>query len=151
MRLKFILFFLFAIATTVSAQYDIVGCGQGKNGAYLVKVTTVLGNVKTAKEVLLRDAVHGVLFRGFADASNSGIRQKPLVADATAETTKADFFNAFWSERRYEQFAKMTVSSFRSVKMNKSYEVSAIFLVDKEALLHCLEEAGVQKGFSHLW
>lgn len=151
MRMKIILVLLLAFTTTVFAQYTIAGCGQGKNGAYMVKVTSVVKNVKNAKDVLLRNAVHGVLFRGFMNTMDGGTNQKPLIEDPSIERTKAEFFKAFWENKEYERYAHMTPSSLKSVKEKKNYEVSAVFLVDKESLLHYMEENGIIQGFSNLW
>lgn len=147
----FILICLCCNCIFAQQDYDIAGCGQGKNGAYLVKVTSVLKDVKTAKDVLRRNAVHGVLFRGFMNDTDGGTNQKPLISDPNTEHTKAEFFKAFWNEKSYERYAQMTASSLTSMKVKKGYEVSAIFLVDKESLQHYLEESGVIQGFSNLW
>lgn len=149
-----ILFFISCLCcciTMAQGSYTIAGCGQGKNGAYLVKVSTVVKDVKTARDMMRRDAVHGVLFRGFKADTSGGLQQKPLIQEPNVERTKADFFNAFWSEKKYERYAQMIATSFTSVKLKKEYEVSATFLVDKEALLHYLEDSGIIKGFSNVW
>lgn len=154
MKRQLLLFaFIVMAALTCHAQgeYTITGTGQGKNGAYFVKITAVIKKVKDAKDILLRDAVHGVLFRGFMNDTDGGTNQKPLVTDPNVEQTKAEFFNAFFNEKKYERYASMTPSSLSSVKVKKGYEVSALFLVDKESLQHYLEESGIIKGFSNLW
>lgn len=144
-------FILSVLVCSAQGSYNIAGCGQGKNGAYLVKVSMVVKDVKTARELMRRNAVHGVLFRGFTADAGGGTQQKPLIQDPNIERTKADFFNAFWNEKSYERYVQMIATSFTSVKQNKEYEVSATFLVDKEALLRFLEESGVIKGFSNVW
>lgn len=153
MRIKLILFFLMACCAQIMAQsaYEIAGNGQGKNGAYYVKVTTVVKNVKTAKDELRRDAVHGVLFKGIMNNTDGGANLKPLVNDPNIEKTKAEFFNAFWNEKAYEKYVSMTEASFTSTKVKKGYEVSALMLVDKERLLKYLEESGIVDGFSNMW
>ena len=146
-----ITFIMSVLASSAQSNYTVAGCGQGKNGAYFVKVSMVVKDVKTARDMMRRNAVHGVLFRGFKGDTGGGIHQKPLIQDPNIERTKADFFNAFWSEKSYERYAQMIATSFTSVKLKKEYEVSATFLVDKEALLHYLEESGIIKGFSDVW
>ena len=56
MRIKLILFFLMACCAQIMAQsaYEISGNGQGKNGAYFVKVTTT---VKTSVFPIARPRV----------------------------------------------------------------------------------------------
>lgn len=153
-KLLLALFVLLAFVTNAIAQhsdYEIYSNGQGKNGAYYVKVTTVVKKVKDAKDELRRDAVHGVLFRGIMSAEDGGASQKPIVSDPDIEKTKAEFFNAFWNEKAYERYVSITESSFTSAKVKKGFEVSALILVNKEALQKYLEESGIIKGFSNLW
>lgn len=151
MRHLLLLLFLTVFMTTASAQYSMIGSGQGKNGTYRLKVSTTVKDVKSGKEALKRYAVHGVLFRGFAYEEEGIARQKPLVDDPHAESTKASFFNAFFSERTYERYVTMVNTSYTSIKVKGGFEVSGLILVDKEKLLHYLEENGVVKGLSNIW
>lgn len=151
MRQVLLLFSLIFFVSTASAQYSMLGSGQGKNGAYRLKVSTMVKDVKSGKEALKRHAVHGVLFQGFAYEEKGIARQKPLVDDPNAESTKASFFNAFFSEKTYERFVTMVNTSYTSIKVKGGYEVSGLILVDKESLLHYLEEADIIKGFSNMW
>lgn len=153
MRYLLVIFFQICFYTTLLAQglYDIAGNGQGKNGAYYVKVTTTVKNVKGAKDELRKDAVHGVLFKGFSSATDGRSGQKALIQDPNIEQTKVEFFNAFFNEKGYERYVTITESSFTSTKVKKGFEVSALLLVDKESLQKYLEESGIIKGFSNLW
>ena len=117
----------------------------------MVKVTAVVKNLNRAKEELKRDAVHGVLFRGFTNNTSGGYNQNPLVSDPDIEHTKAAFFTAFFDNGEYMRYVSMTEDSFRSAKVRRGYEVSAIFLVDKESLNNYLEQSGIIQGFSNLW
>ena len=140
-----------SISIHAQGTYEIVGCGQGRNGAYMVKVTAIVKNLSQSKDELRRDAVHGVLFRGFMNDTNGGFNQKPLVADPNIEQTQSAFFNAFFDRGDYTRYVSMTEDSLRSIKVKKGYEVNAIFLVDKETLQNYLEECGIIQGFSNLW
>ena len=134
MRQLFLLLILTTFMTTASAQYSMIGSGQGKNGTYRLKVSTTVKDVKSGKEVLKRYAVHGVLFKGFAYEEEGIARQKPLV-----------------SEKKHEQYVTIVNTSYTSIKVKGGYEVSGLILVDKEKLLNYLEESGVVKGLSNLW
>ena len=140
-------------ARAQSADYNISCGGQGKDGAYLVRVETVVKKVALGEDELKRCAVHGVLFRGFTGDASGCTSHKPLLRDGSAETTHAEFFAEFFADGGpYTRFVSTVEASFQSVKLKKKrYEVSALMLVDKEALLHALEDAGVVKGFSDLW
>jgi hypothetical protein len=91
------------------------------------------------------------MFRGFTNTVDGVSAQKPLIADPNIEQTKAEFFNAFYTEKAYERYATITEGSFTSAKVKKGYEVSALMLVNKEDLQHYLEQSGIIKGFSNLW
>jgi hypothetical protein len=150
--LLFVSILILPVQLSAQENYDISSGGQGKNGQYFVKVTTHVKDLKEAKEELKKDAVRGILFRGFISNETGIESQKPLIRDPSIETTKADFFNSFFSENKYARYVTLTETSFNSVKESrKSYMVSALLLVDKEQLIHYLEEAGIIKGFSNLW
>lgn len=154
---KFFLFLIltcFAVVTTVAQEYTITSGGQGKNGHYLVKLTVLSKAKKTeleADDLVKRYAVHGVLFRGFSSPDGYG-EQKPLIKDPNVEKTKADFFNAFFSEGAYKRYASVVGSSLMVTKLSrKSYELEALLLVDKESLQKYFEDSGIIEGFSNLW
>ncbi len=143
---------LHCVVSFAQNEYSIVSGGQGKNGEFLVRVTTVVKDIKTAQAELKRCAVHGVLFRGFMGENSGDPSQQPLVQDSGVEHTKAEFFNTFFTQKEHENYVAIVSSSFSSMKLKrKNYEVSALLLVNKERLLHHLEEAGIIKGFSNLW
>lgn len=131
-------------------EYNLYGAGQGTNGSYLVKVTGIFKDAKNRQDELKMCAVHGVMFRGFG-ATNGLSTQSPLVSNPNVEDTKADFFNAFFSEGKYRNFCTLRESSMQSIKIKGGYEVSALILIDKEALIKYLEGAKIIEGFSDLW
>ena len=150
--LSFVLFMCCMIAN--AQDYYVKSAGQGQGGRYLVSVTV---NVKkklpsTAEDLVMKYAVHGVMFRGLMASDGYG-EQEPLISDPTIEQTKGDFFQAFNNEGKYRNFASIVNSSLTSMKNKKTkmIETSAIVMVDKEALQHYLEEAHVIQGFSNLW
>lgn len=151
--LSFILCCL-AMANVCAQEYSITSGGQGKNGRYLVRVTLKTKAKKSelnAENLLKHYAVHGVMFRGIASTEGFG-EQKPLVCDPNLEQVKSDFFNAFFAEESYKRYASIVESSMSSTKLSKkTYEVTALLLVDKESLQNYLEKSGIIEGFSNLW
>lgn len=149
-----LLFSMFAFLCNAQEEYTIQSAGQGKSGNYLVKV--VVSSKKkfasSVEDLVKKYAVHGVLFRGFMAADGYG-EQKPLIKDPNVEQTKADFFNAFFSEEAYKRYASVVSGSLSVMKnkQTKKQEASAEVLVDKESLQHYMEESGILKGFSNLW
>ena len=148
-------FALLVCSLAIQAQeYYVSSAGQGQGGRYLVNITV---NVKkklpsSAEDLVMRYAVECVMFRGLMAAGGYG-EQKPLVKDPNAQQTKADFFQAFNNEGKYRTFASIVPQSLTSMKNKKTkmIETTATVMVDKEALQHYLEEAGVIQGFSNLW
>lgn len=155
MKKLILLFMLCILCVIASAQeYTIKSGGQGKSGNYLVEITVsskkkMKGN---AEDLVTRYAVHGVMFRGLMATAGYG-EQKPLFKDPNIEQTKADFFQAFFNEGSYKTYATVLDSSLSVMKnkQTKMNEVSAVVLVDKESLVHYLEQSGILKGFSNLW
>ena len=153
---KLLLSFLFVcgVLTAAAQDYNIVTAGQGAGGNYLVKVTVAMkGKEKgqDAEAIVKRCAVHGVMFRGLM-AADGFAQQKPLIGDANVETTKSEWFKAFFDSGAYKTYVTIVNSSLLSTKLGKKdYELSAILTVNKEALLKYLQDEGIVKGFSNLW
>lgn len=153
---KFLLFTLFSLVVTFckAQDYTVRSAGQGKSGNYLVEVTvSSKKKLTSAAEDLVKEyAVRGVMFRGLMASSGYG-EQKPLIKDPSIEQTKADFFKAFFNEGEYKRYASIVGSSLSTMKnkQTKMQETSATVMVDKESLLHYLEESGIIQGFSNLW
>ena len=154
---KILLSLLFACCCvlTASAQdYNITSAGQGAGGNYLVKITVAMkGKEKgqDAETIVKRYAVHGVMFRGMM-AADGYAQQKPLISDPNLETTKAEWFKAFFDGGAYRNYVSIVDASLVSTKLGKkNYELSAILTVDKESLLKYLQDEGIVKGFSNLW
>lgn len=139
-------------AQQIAQAYDIACGGQGKNGTYMVKVTVQVKKVEEGMEMLKRCAVHGVLFRGFTGEAVGCTSQKPLVGNPAIEQTQAAFFTRFFEDGIYRGYVSPVESSFTNTKLKRRlFEVSALFLVDKERLLRYLEENDIVKGFSDFW
>lgn len=144
----------FTVLSVCAQEYSITSGGQGKNGRYLVRITLKTKAKKSelnAENLLKQYAVHGVMFRGVASSEGFG-EQKPLIGDPNIEQIKSDFFKAFFAEEAYKRYASIVESSMSSTKLSKkTYEITALLLVDKESLQGYLEKSGIIEGFSNLW
>lgn len=154
---KILLSLLFAcccVLTATAQDYNITTAGQGAEGNYLVKITVAMkGKEKgqDAEAIVKRYAVHGVMFKGLM-ASSGYAQQKPLISDPNLETTKSEWFNAFFESGAYKKYVTIVNSSLLSTKIGKKdYELSATLVVNKESLLKYLQDEGIVKGFSNLW
>ena len=153
---KRILFLFFVMLSIMSLQakkvditqtrYDIEGVNTGTQGNFLVKVYIYTNKGEATTEQLKYAAVHGVLFRGF---SGKGFANQKALARSEIEKQKADFFNAFWSNGDYLQFASVINAVADRVKISgKEYKIGAIVSVSKESLRRTLESAGIIRGLN---
>lgn len=150
-KLLILLLLIIATISGLAQDYNISSAGQGRDGNYYVKVTTYVTKTQMAADAVKQCAVHGVLFRGIIDPT--GVNTKsPLISDPNIENTKKKFFDAFFNEQAYLRYVSLNETSLSCTKVpKKKYEVTALLLVNKEALIHYLEEEGIIKGFSNLW
>ena len=151
---KKLLIFLFLMLSILSLQakkvditqtrYDIEGVNTGTQGNFLVKVYIYTNKGEATTEQLKYAAVHGVLFRGFA---GKGFANQKALARPEIEKQKNDFFNAFWGNGDYLQFASVINAVADRVKISsKEYKIGAIVSVSKESLRKTLESAGIIRG-----
>lgn len=134
--------------TTGTFVYDISGAGSAIQGYYMVKVSAyVPKKALISTDVVIKCAVHGVLFRGFSGGETCP-SQKPL-AGSTTEEQHSEFFVPFFKDGGgYANYASVIDGSLQVQRMDKKYKVTAIITVDKNRLRSDLERAGVLKGLS---
>lgn len=134
---------------TYRFRYDIEYSKTAADGLLMVKVWSYSPKADIAEEQCRKNAVHGVLFKGYA-ASTSSASQKPLVKDASLESTKADFFHAFFAEQGpYMRYVSAVLDGSTEVrKVGKEYKVGVVVTVNKDMLRKHLEEAGIIRGLS---
>ncbi len=129
-------------------EYELVGNGTGAQGTYLITVSVISKKKDVSNAELARCAVHGVLFRGFANKDKRQ-SQKPLAGSPSVEASHPDFFNSFFAEGGPCASYVSEVSGSRQViKAGKQYKVSATVTVNKDQLRRDLEDAGIIKGLN---
>lgn len=79
-------------------RYDVECEGIAKQGAKLVKVWSYSKNPKHAISSSMRNAVHGIIFKGYAGGGQGCTPMQPLVKDVAKEAEFAEFFDAFFAE-----------------------------------------------------
>jgi hypothetical protein len=146
---------LCALATQVQAkdkekplEYSIQSAGSANQGYYLVEVSAMVDKAKQVSEdIVLKCAVHGVLFRGFA-AAQGGTAQRPLTGSAMQEMQHKEFYDAFFQNGSYKSYATFVNGSMKTTRVGKQFKVTGIVSVAKEQLRRDLEKAGMIKGLS---
>ena len=136
---------------TLAWRYDIECAGTGSQGFYLVKVWSYSKKPAVAIEQSKKNAVHGIVFKGFSGRSVDGCTaQRPIAPNPTIEQEHSDFFTKFFSDGGdYMKYVShSTYMSKDVVKVGKEYKVSVVVSVSKDQLRKDLEAAGIIKGLS---
>jgi len=130
-------------------RYELECAGNGVQGTYLVRVWTYDKKQKNAQAACARNAVHGVIFKGFAGGDGC-IGQKPLVLNPGAELENEEFFRLFFSDNgEYRKYVSIVAGSELCEKVGKEYRAGAIVSIQKDELRRALEVAGIIKGLNY--
>ena len=138
---------------TQAYKYEIekIEAGAASNGVQAVYVQSYMNNIKNADQVCRRNAVHGVIFKGY---SGRGDYHPALASDPTAQQDHKEFFDAFFADNGdYNKYvASTSASGPQYVKIKKiGYKVGLVVYVNVAALRRDLEKAGVIKGMSSVF
>ena len=79
-------------------RYDIECEGIAKLGSKLVKVWSYSKNPKHAISHAMKNAVHGIIFKGFAGGGQGCTSFSPLMKSAQNASDHAAFFDAFFAD-----------------------------------------------------
>lgn len=137
---------------TEAWRYEIEAVKVGVQGTYLIKVWSYSKKPDVAIEQAKKNAVHGIIFKGFA--GKSGVPgQSPLTTNVNLEEEKAEFFKPFFSDGgKYMKFVSLStdgaVGAEDRLKIGKEYKVGVVVSVNVSALRKDLEDAGIIKGLS---
>ena len=135
---------------TAEWRYEIEAEGTGTQGSYQIKVWTYSKNPETAIEQAKKNAVHGIIFKGFPDKERVK-GQKALAQNPNLEQEKEDFFKAFFEDGgKYQKFVSLAnngaIAPGDRIKIGKEYKIGVVVSVNVAALRKDLEEAGILKG-----
>lgn len=135
---------------TENWRYEIEVVQTGTQGTYLIKVWSYSKKPDVAIEQAKKNAVHGVIFKGFT--GKPGIAgQLALTNNVNLENEKADFFEPFFADGgKYMKFVSTAndgaVAAEDRMKIGKEYKVGVIVSVNVSALRKDLEAAGIIKS-----
>lgn len=134
-------------------RYEIECAGIGKDGTYLVKVWSYSKKPAVAISQAKKNAVHGIIFKGFSGGGSGCVSQKPLASNTNIEEEKSDFFDPFFEDGgKYMKFVSESsdgnVDAADRMKVGKEYKIGVIVSISKDALRQDLEAAGIIKGLS---
>ena len=134
-------------------KYEVECAGTGAKGTYQIKVWSYSKKPKVAIEQAKKNAVHGIIFKGFAGGQGCS-SQKPLARTPSIEFDNEKFFTDFFKTGgRYMKYVGSStdgsVGAGDVLKVSKKqYKVGVVVTVQKDALRKDLEAAGIIKGLA---
>lgn len=135
-------------------RYDVECEGIAKQGSKLVKVWSYSKNPKFAIAQAMKNAVHGIVFKGYSGGGNGCTAFKPLAANPGVENDHADFFKTFFSDggefRKYvTAAADGNIAPGDRLKVNKrEYKIGVVVNVAVDQLRKRLESEGIVRSLS---
>ncbi len=136
---------------TENWRYEIECVGIGKPGTKVIKVWSYSKKAKIAIAQAKKNAVHGIIFQGYAGGGQGCTSQRPLARNPALEQEKQEFFDNFFNINggKYMKFVSNSGDSTPTVtKVGKEYKIGIVVTVMSSALRKDLEAAGVIKGLS---
>lgn len=147
---------------TEEFRYELECAGEGSKGTYLVKVSSYF-EIKSSKiiekvmptisEESKKNAVHGILFKGYDGGSGQKCRnQGPIVTGADFERKQAKFLKSFFEDGGLYMKYVTTSNDAKPtsiIKMGKKmYKISMIVSVKKDDLRKYLEDNNIIRGLT---
>jgi hypothetical protein len=131
-------------------RYEIEYSKTGGNGMQMVKVWSYSKKPRIALEQCKKNAVHGILFKGYTTAETGGISQRPLLKDADVLNQYKEFFDEFFADGGpYMKYVSAVADGSTTVrKVGKEYKTGVVVTVNKEQLREDMEAAGMIKGLT---
>ena len=132
-------------------RYELEAQNTGIQGTYLLKVWTYAPDPNDAVRQAPKNAVHGVLFKGFPGA-NRVTGQQALIRDTKTEKEFQDYFSSFFQNGGpYQRYVSLTNSGSilpgGRLKIgegeNAEYKVGVIVSVNVADLRRHLEGDGI--------
>lgn len=130
--------------------------GNAPAGRIIVKVWNYGKREKLTRQHCMRNAVHGILFKGVMGGGSTSFNKGrgPLVKEGY-EAHK-DFFDKFFDSGEYLKYVDLTnngnIQPGDRIKISgKEFKVGMICIINEKALRDCLKEAGIKAGLDYLF
>ncbi|KPM31098.1 Hypothetical protein I595_3077 [Croceitalea dokdonensis DOKDO 023] len=143
-----------ADAATKDWRYDIECVNTGKQGFKLIKIWSYAKKPKLAVSQSWKNAVHGIIFKGFSGTGRSCTGFRPLMNKAMTEKQYKEFFKEFFMDGGdYNQYvtdaADGLIDPRDVLKVNKKlYKIGIVVNVHTDALRKRLEQEGFISALS---
>ncbi len=139
---------------TIAWRYELEAVATGVKGTYQIKTWTYSKNVETAIEQAKKNAVHGIIFKGFPNKGRVQ-GQKPIARNGSIYDENADFFKDFFKTGGgdYMKFVTLAnngqIAAGDRIKISKKeYKIGVVISVNVAELRKELESQGIIKGLS---
>jgi hypothetical protein len=134
---------------TENFRYEIEAVSVGTQGTYLIKVWSYSKKPVVAINQAKKNAVHGVVFKGFT--GKQGVPGQKALAGSEVEQEKADYFDGFFADngtflKFVSESGDGSVAAEDRMKVGKEYKIGVVVSVNVAALRKELEDAGIIKG-----
>ncbi len=140
---------------TAAWEYEIEPVKGGMQGACRVKVWTIAKNTEKAIEQAPKNAVHGILFKGYAADAEARIPgRRAMITDYQVEQDNAEYFEEFFKDGgRYMRFVSLVGNGAPQagdvIKVGKKkYKMGIVVVVKTDELRKELESAGILKSLN---
>ena len=130
---------------TVAWRYELEAVATGVQGTYQIKVWSYSKNVETATEQAKKNAVHGIIFKGFPNKGRVQ-GQKPLARNANLYEENEDFFKEFFKRGGGDYMKFVTLANNGQIAAGD--RIGVVVSVNIAELRKYLETKGIIKGLS---
>ena len=137
---------------TENWRYEIECVGIGKPGTKVIKVWSYSKKANIANAQAKKNAVHGMIFQGYAGGGQGCTNQRPMSNNPALEQEHQQFFEDFFETNggKYMKFVSVSGDATPDVmKVGKEYKVGIVVVVQTDFLRKDLEAAGIIKGLSN--
>ncbi len=135
-------------------RYDIECEGIAKHGSKLVKVWSYSKNPKHAISRAMKNAIHGIIFKGYAGGGQGCTSLRPLVRDSEIETKFKEFFDAFFKDGgEYLKYVSAAtdgrIAPGDRLKISRrEYKIGVIVNIKYDELRNRLEKEGIVRSLT---
>jgi hypothetical protein len=140
---------------TTAWRYELEALATGVQGTYQIKVWSYSKNVETATEQAKKNAVHGIIFKGFPNKGRVQ-GQKPLARNSNLYKENEYFFKEFFKTGGGDYMKFVTLASNGQIAAGdrikiskKEYKIGVVVSVNIAELRKHLESKGIIRGLSN--
>lgn len=135
---------------TEQMRYELQATiGQAPEGSALVRVWTYSKKANVATDQAGKNAVHGILFKGYPsynEGNNRIVGREAMITDANVQQEKQAYFDEFFADGgAYQRFISFIGNGEpdKILKVDKEYKVAITVIVQVDALRQRLQEDGI--------